>query len=278
MTVVSVIIPCYNHGKYIKNAVNSILNQTYQDFDIIIVDDGSIDQYTKDVFRKELFPKTKIIRIEHVGVSKARNIGIEISEGKYFLTLDADDTFEPEFISKAVKILDTMEDVGVVTCGVKVFGFINGTVYPEGGGVKNFLIKNNACGNSLFRRVCWDEAGGYNENMKDGFEDWDFMLSVTEKGWIVHTISEILFNYRTHLMSRDTIATEKRIELFNQIVMNHRETYIKYFDDFIINNEIEHDRRLNNLRNSIAYKIGEILVFPIRRIRNLWYVWKSKFA
>ena len=268
MPRVSVIIPCYNHGEFISDAVKSIINQTYQDFEIIIINDGSDDDYTNKILSSNMnFEKTKIINTSKVGVSKARNIGIQDSKGDYILTLDADDWFENTFIEKAVPILDTDDEIGVVTCGIRYFGKENFTVYPKGGGIKNFLLINNACGNSLFRKECWLDVGGYDESFVYGSEDWEFWISVTQKGWEVYVIPEILFNYRKHGVSRDKKANEMEIELFSAIFQKHRETYYNYLDELIINLKKSNNLLKHNLYKTINSKSFFSVLTPIRFFR-----------
>jgi len=272
LSKVSVIIPCYNHGRDIPEAVNSILDQTFQDFEIIIINDGSTNRYTNEILGNSIFPKTTIIDVLHGGVSKARNVGINNSNGEYILTLDADDSFESTYLEKAVSVLDNNDNVGIVTCGISYFGKEKGSAFPLGGGIENCLVISNACGNSLFRRRCWTIGGGYNENMKEGFEDWDLWLSITEKGWIVYTIPEVLFNYRRHSISRDTQANKQRLDLFTKIVANHKETYIKYLDVFVRENEKKYERLFNDLeliKRSKSYRLGETIIKPLRLIKNV---------
>ena len=110
MPKVSVIIPCYNHGEYLDEAVESVLTQTYQNFEIIIVDDGSTDQSTIDLLKVYRKPKTRVIRTDNQGLASARNNGIKEAKGEYILPLDADDKIGKEYLKKAVKILDENED------------------------------------------------------------------------------------------------------------------------------------------------------------------------
>ena len=151
MSKVSVVIPCYNHGQYIDEAVNSILKQTYQDFEIIIVNDGSTDPLTIEKLRAYHKPKTTVIHTENGGPSAARNTGIRTAIGEYILTLDADDWFEATFLAKAVAILDGKPEVGIVTCGIQYFGVDKGSYLPQGSTAKDFLTKTPALGSALFR-------------------------------------------------------------------------------------------------------------------------------
>ena len=102
--LISIIIPCYNDAKYIEQSVNSALNQTYSNKEVIVVDDGS-NVETKQILKK-LEPKLiKLITQENKGQSTARNVGINAAKGEYILTLDSDDYFEPTFLEKLFPVL-----------------------------------------------------------------------------------------------------------------------------------------------------------------------------
>ncbi len=118
---VSVIIPCFNDGKYIDEAVDSILAQTYQDFEIIIVNDGSTDEFTNNLLKNYKKPRTSVLCKTNGHLSSARNHGIKNSNAEYILPFDADDIFEPTYLEKAVDILDKNPEIGVVTCDIRLF-------------------------------------------------------------------------------------------------------------------------------------------------------------
>lgn len=234
---VSVIIPCFNHGKYIDEAINSILKQTFQRYEIIIIDDGSTDTFTIDKLLNFNNPRINVIRTINRGLSAARNLGIKKSKGRYILTLDADDKFYPTFLEKAIRVLNKSPHVGAVTCFVQEFGLRKNIWFPKGGNVKNFLIENNCCGNALFRRKCWEEIGGYDESMKDGYEDWNFWIMITKKGWVIRTIKEILFFYRITENSMRTKSNKKHAELVRQIILRNKEVFREYIDYILYEKE-----------------------------------------
>lgn len=275
MPRVSVIIPCYNHGRYIDEAVDSILNQSYQDLEIIIVDDGSTDPFTVQKLKTYPKPKTIVIHIPNQGPSVARNTGIKKAGGDYILTLDADDAFEPSFLEKAVAIVQHQPEVGVVTCGIQHVGVDRKKIIPQGGGVENFLSGNGVLGSAFFRKVCWEDAGGYDESMKNdsmGYEDWNFWIDVTKRGWIVHVIPEFLFYYRIHKVSRRTKAHSNRPQVVRKIVSNHQEVFAKYVEKVIFEKEqkISHLSRLKReALNSWSYRLGSFLLSPARFIKKL---------
>src|SRR5215471_18656606 len=103
---VSVVVTCFNLGRYLDEAVGSVLAQTFQDFEILIVDDGSTDEDTRRLLSGYRRPKTRVVRIENRGLPGARNEGIRRTSGPYVCCLDADDRLEHTYLEKAVAVLD----------------------------------------------------------------------------------------------------------------------------------------------------------------------------
>lgn len=279
---VTVVIPCYNDGKYIDEAVDSILAQTFQDFEIIIVNDGSTDPSTNNLLNSYNRPKTRVLFKENGHLSSARNYGIKHSESEYILPLDADDIFEPTYLEKAVKILDENPEVGVVTCDIRLFENAQGIWRSKSGDMMDLLTKNDICGNSLFRFKCWEDAGGYNEKMR-GFEDWDFWIGVGKKGWKFYSIPEVLFNYRITHKSMYQNVLQKSPDLTRQIVENHIEIYRQHFVSVIYEKQKQllqmemkmqqqdekWQQKVAALKKSTAYKLGSFITTPIKRIMAL---------
>ena len=119
---VSVIIPCYNLGQYLDEAVESVLSQTYQDFEILIVDDGSTDPATQALLADYRRPKTRVMRTTHGGLAAARNLAIANTAGAYLCALDADDRLEPWYLERVVPILDADPSVAFASCWLRTFG------------------------------------------------------------------------------------------------------------------------------------------------------------
>jgi len=118
---VSVIIPCYNHGRYLDDAIASVLVQTYQNLEILVIDDGSTEPETIEVLQNYQQPKTRIIRTENQGVAAARNLGIAQAQGTYILPLDADDKIADSYLEKAVTLLESNQQLGIVYCEAEYF-------------------------------------------------------------------------------------------------------------------------------------------------------------
>ncbi len=244
MPLVSVIIPCYNDGHYLDDAVNSARRQTFKDIEIIIVNDGSTDEATIQKLKSFNDSLITVLHKENGHLSSARNHGIRQAKGEIIVTLDADDKFEKTFIEKGVEILRQNQDVGAVTCYLKSFGLKKYKWKPLGGDLKNFLYRQESCASAMFRKSCWESIGGYDEQMKKGFEDWEFWIRLTAKGWRVEVVKEFLLNYRVTEKSMFlTEAEPRRVEIVNYIMEKHRELYWQQLKDAVI------DRKIIDLRN-----------------------------
>ncbi|MBW4680815.1 MAG: glycosyltransferase [Microcoleus vaginatus WJT46-NPBG5] len=248
---VSVIIPCYNLGLYIDEAVDSVLSQTYQDFEIIIIDDGSTDQYTRDLLKNYLRPQCQILKTENQGVSSARNLGINASKGSYILPLDADDIIGDTYLEKAVKILDENKKIGIVYSEVELFGEVNAHwklppyQFPE------ILLRNSIVCTGLFRAEDFKQTKGYDVNLIYGREDHDFWLSIIELGREVYRIPEVLFFYRQRAASRDkSLTREQLIYSHSQIFKNHSHLYCENIE-FIFKNLIDLTVKVESLEEQL---------------------------
>jgi glycosyltransferase involved in cell wall biosynthesis len=193
---VSIVIPCYNQGEYLEDAVRSVLSQTYKDIEIIIVDDGSTDK-TATVANMLISGNNKILFIQHEknrGLSAARNTGIGRASGRFILPLDADDKISPDCIEKSVtfKNSGTADIVyGICQC----FGTAN-NLWNYKYNLRDLLVDSLFQCSALFEKAHWRECGGYNEQLIKGREDWDFWLRMAEQGHFGYRIEEVLFYYR----------------------------------------------------------------------------------
>ena len=231
MFKVSVIIPCFNQAQFLDECIDSVLNQTVQDFEIIVVDDGSTSAETIAILDKLDKPKTKIIRKKNGGLVSARNAGIEIATGKYILPLDCDDKIAPTLLEKCSKYLDAHDDCGICGGLTELFGSKNGVWDLPKYSWPQILLGNRLVATNMFRRDDWVAVGGYNPNMTHGLEDWDFWLSILEQGRTVFQFDEVLFYYRKHgesMISDLQKRATNRQRMINQIIQNHRDTYDKY--------------------------------------------------
>lgn len=202
LPLISVVIPCYNYGQYVEDAINSVLNQTFQDFEIIVVDGGSTDHLTITILNSLQKPKTKIYYREgrHL-VGDNRNFGIEKSKGKYICCLDADDKIRPTYLEKALFLLETAA-YDIVSTSVQCFGKSTETwgiaLKPK---LEEIVQNNQISTVAVFSKQLWKDANGYHDYGvgKDYIaEDWDLWVRMIAMGARAINILEPLMLYRIH--------------------------------------------------------------------------------
>ena len=231
MPKVSVIITCYNLGQYLDEAVNSVLSQTYQDFEILIVNDGSTDDFTNGLLAAYQRAKTTVYHTENQGLPSARNYGIERATGEYVCCLDADDKYHTEFLEKTVVVFekDLEEKFGIVTTNYQLFE--NSTNKIDVIDFDPYILAVENCLHvaSLFRRKCWRLVGGFAVNLS-GYQDWSLWLAIIARGYKWFTIKEYLFFYRDRAGSMLKRSDKNRNEIFQLIISNNREFYKNNFE------------------------------------------------
>jgi len=201
--LVSGIIPCFIYGRYVEDAVDSVLRQTLKHVEVIVVDGGSTDQFTIEVLRKLERPRTRVFfqNGRHL-VGDNRNFGINQATGRYICCLDADDMLEPTYLEKAVFLLE-MYGYDVTSTAIRFFGTKSGTLgilpTPE---LRAMVQGNHVLTCAVFRRLLWEKSGGYFDvglGQEHIAEDWDFWIRLAALGARIRNISgEALFNYRIH--------------------------------------------------------------------------------
>ncbi|MFC0601243.1 glycosyltransferase family 2 protein [Streptomyces palmae] len=224
---VSVVIPCYNYGRYLPQTLDSVLGQTFADWEIVIVDDGSTDD-SPDVAQAfiDRHPdrRVRLLRRANAGVSAARNAGISAADGRYILPLDADDVIAPTMLEKTAGLLDAEPGIAIASTDLFVFTDAEDvppqvlTLPPYS---RELLLQRLImfyC--SLYRREVWTAVGGYDEGMRAG-EDWDFWIGCAERGFTAHHIAEPLFGARNKDTGLHVAAAENDLVVRARIVANH---------------------------------------------------------
>lgn len=195
--LVSIMMPAHNAAKYLEEAILSVLNQSYQDFELCIVDDGSTDntRYMALSFRD---PRIKVKSIPHSGCPVARNHCLEMMTGDVYARLDADDTHHPERIEQQLALL---EDYDIVTTGYnwqrgkmlqpRKTGPVDLDLYMRGGG------GGPVCASIVCRKEVYDNVGGFDPDLRAGSDgEWNFRAVLAGYTW--GYIPEPLYNQRRH--------------------------------------------------------------------------------
>lgn len=228
MPKVSVVIPCFNQGEYLEEAVDSVLNQSLQDLEVIVVNDGSSDPTTVRLLESFSRPRTRVIHTNNSGLPAARNNGIAQACSPYILPLDADDRIVGRYLQEGVAILDAQPEVGIVYCLAETFGAVSGPWRLPEFSPARICVENPIFCSALFRKSDWEAVGGYDIRMRYGWEDWDFWLSLVERGRQVVRISEVLFQYRVSGKSMTrTMGYGQKLSMMSRMLMNHRHHYAR---------------------------------------------------
>ncbi|MFV0299057.1 MAG: glycosyltransferase family A protein, partial [Hyphomicrobiaceae bacterium] len=207
----SVVVPCFNYGKFVAEAVASALHQTVSALEVIVVDDGSTDQHTLDVLQAlERLPRVRVVRQDNAGLPGARNTGIALARGEYICCLDADDTLEPTYLEMAIAVMEADRSVGFAYSWAQLFGDASSVWKTCDFDIEEALIDNNTSVAAVFRRDDWVAAGGYRPDMRLGYEDWEFWLRLSVLGRRGRVLRTPLFNHRRHGRTMTHDAHEKR--------------------------------------------------------------------
>ncbi len=223
--LVTVVIPCYNQGMYLDEAVASVLNSSLAGVEIVIVNDGSTDPQTVEVLSSCSWPRTRIIHQVNKGLAAARNAGIAAARGRFILPLDSDDMIAPGFLEQAVWLLLNREGTGIVYCYAQLFGNESGVWVTGDFDPRRLVVNNFIPAAAVFPKRAWKEAGGYDESdtLRAGFEDWDFWIRLVGLGYRGRCIHEPLFFYRKHDNSMLSGSRLKSEELTSYILNKNKD-------------------------------------------------------
>jgi glycosyltransferase involved in cell wall biosynthesis len=244
--LVSVVIPCYNHGLYLEETVKSVVNSKYDELEIIIVDDGSTDN-SKEVAMLlcSKFSNVSYYFQANSGPSVARNFGISQSSGKYILPLDADDLISDNYIVEAVSKLNEDPDLKVVYAKANKFGKVNKPWSLKKFSLYNLAMDNLIYVSAIFRKSDWERVNGYTENKVLVREDWEFWIKLLKEGGKVIQLPFVGFYYRIHTTSRrKSMSTDKKKAEIDYLNQHHSEFFKKY-----LNGPLRRNRSLSKLIN-----------------------------
>ncbi len=226
-TKVSIVITAHNYAKFLAKALECALAQTYDDFEVVVVNDGSTDDTAAVIGTYADDPRVKIVTLEGVGLAAASNRGVGAASGEYIVRLDADDWFDENLVLVLATYLDRDANIGLVFCDyhtVDVHGDLIHTVRRAKTNDEVELLDRPCLGaGAMYRRACFDAIGGYNEALRYQ-EDYDFWIKFIDK-FQVRNISLPLMYYRQHgsSMSRNWDGRMRvRREVKRRFVAEHR--------------------------------------------------------
>lgn len=222
---VSVVVPCYNGARFIDGLLATLAAQTFRDFEIIIVDDGSNEETQAKL--ATLDPSITVIRQHNQGPGAARNTGFRRARGEFVLPLDCDDELDPTFLAEVHAVLSAAPaDVGFAFTYLRAFGAVNQTDFSRRFNAFELLFSNKLQSCIFMRRSLWERLGGYDEAMRDGYEDWDFNIRMARSGIRAITIPKPLYFYRVSnegmLLSH---CSARHAAIWRYIRTKHRDAY-----------------------------------------------------
>ena len=292
---VSVIIPCYNGEKYISEAIESVLNQTYQNWELIIVDDRSTDN-SKDIVRKYTTINNKITLIEHKynkGIAKTKNTGIANAKGKYIAFLDQDDIWLNSKLELQLKCFETGNDnIGVVCAGmiftdanmnpINIFkGFRDENQKTL---IKNLYLKpTNSSSIMMVKKEYFEHIGTFNEELI-GWDDYELLMRLATISQIKY-IRKPLVKKRIHKNNAQRLSAvqNETKKVFTKILALH--PFLKKYKDIKESNRLYADSinlfergdkalAFNNLKKSIQKRPGNFKAWLL----FILYIFTGKYA
>lgn len=268
LPMVSVIVPSYNMEEYIAETLDSVLASRYDNFEVIVVDDGSKDSslaIAKSYAERD--SRVRVFAQPNSGVSVARNLALKHCRGEYVLPVDADDKIEPTFIAEAAAVLDGDAEVKAVTCRCMFFGNREGEWNLPEYDVHKLATDNRLCASSMYRLKDALRAGGYSEVVV-AREDWEFWISMLKDGGKVVKLPTVGFHYRVRAASKRFRDRGQKAQTIAGLNCLHPE-----FFERELGGKLHDQRSQSRLRNRIYRLLHPREVFVEKEYAHLeWFV------
>lgn len=223
MELVSVVIPCFNSGATLGQTVASLKAQTWPKLEIVVVDDGSNDPHTLQVLAG--LEGVHLVRQANAGLPAARNAGCTAATGEFILLLDADDWLEPDAVAVLRQTLSDNPQAAYAFCNVQLEGEASGVLKKHYNFFEQLFL--NQLPYCLFMpKKLWASVGGYDANMRQGYEDWEFNIRLGEHGHHPVQVVKPLFHYRV-ASSGMLISKSNRLhgQIWSAIIQRHPALY-----------------------------------------------------
>lgn len=256
--LVSIVIPAYNVEGTIIETLESVVAQTYDDIETIIVDDGSTDSTLALVKHfVEDKPSMHVYAKENEGVAAARNYGFQFVKGKYLLFLDADDLIDPRFVELCIEVFNAQPHVNIVTTQMRHFERVNNIFAHDEFSTETILRKNCFVITSMIKSDTFKEIGMFDAAMKF-HEDWEMWIRMTEKYNNVVRIDKPLFWYRKRMSESSLCDVNERDNISDEA---HIYLYLKHYNRFC----------------AFGYSMGELFkiadkeIYYRKKYNRIWY-------
>ncbi|MBK9276305.1 MAG: glycosyltransferase [Flavobacteriales bacterium] len=227
---IAVLIPCYNDGAFLREALDSVYASTSAPAELVVVNDGSDDPATVQLLATLRDEGVRVIDRPNGGLAAARNTGWRATSAPWVLFLDADNRVEPELIARLAEAVARDPQADVCFTDKREFGLRDGVVRQHADDLPRLLVGNRIDACALVRRGLLEQLDGYDEAMRDGYEDWELWIRATAAGARFHHIPEALFAYRVRSGSLLARADdpEVRARILRHVVDKHAELYARH--------------------------------------------------
>ena len=224
--LISVIIPCFNEGILLERCLNSVINQTWENTEIVLVNDGSKAKITLEIIKKyEKLKGIKIIKQMNRGLPAARNTGIKNSKGNYLFFLDSDDWIEAETLEKMFWFLKINKDASYIFSDIVLEGEVKKFVKKEYNFFEQLFLNQIPYSIFISKEICLN-YGGYDEKMKSGYEDWEFNIRLGSYGKIGKRLARPLFHYNVSSSGMLLSKTSKNhAKIWSYIITKNNNLY-----------------------------------------------------
>jgi len=231
----SVIIPCFDHGEFLVEAVASVERCVEEPRELIIINDGSKEPRTLEVLELLRQVGYRVVDQENSGLGAARNRGIDLARSPYVLPLDADNRLRSGFVTAALAVLDTQPEVGVVYGDRYDFGLRNGAVDVPPFEADSLLPFNYIDACALLRKEVWSACGGYDPTLP-AWEDWELWIGAAERGWQFQHLPGEAFDYRVRPNSMVSAMADEELRrrLYTYIISKHRDVYWRRLPELLL--------------------------------------------
>lgn len=263
--LVSIIIPYYNAGETIHETMESVFAQSYRNFNVWIINDGSTDPSSLDALKQyENDPRVHVLHQENAGPSVARNLAIEKTNAEFIVPLDADDLIELNTIPEALEIFSKDPNTGVVYGDIQYFGERSDLRIQETFDIKKQLVYNQVAMCSVIKKEVFNNIGPFDlELSKPGLEDWEFFIRVGASNWKLEHVNSVHFKVNSDQRSRTYMVANTNIEKIKSYIYHKHsnlisEEYLKLF----------YQKKM--LLESPDYRIGKTMLSPYRKIKSIF--------
>lgn len=231
----TVVVPCFSPDAGFLGRLQTLKKNTDAVCDWLVVDDGNTPEFS------HLWPKVESLGVRVISLSKngglpaARNAGISAVKTEFFLPLDHDDYFDVRLVFEGIECMDRSPRVGYVYSWAKLTGVERGIIKCPPWSPVGLLVKNLSCSCALVRTSAANEVGGYSEDLREGFEDWDFWLKLAGAGYEGFLLPKKYFSYyrRRDSMLSSLREASRESALRREIIKRHRDLYERFMEEVI---------------------------------------------